>query len=126
MVKSELISLIADKVPSLSQKDVEMSINHILETMSNSLSSGQRLEFRGFGSFSLRYQPPRDAWNPKTKKPVATIGKHRPHFKAGKELRDRVNEQYGKPMLEKFIPSQHFKVNQQPIQQRVEEEAEAV
>lgn len=102
MVKSELISLITKQIKTLSQKDVETSVNHILETMSTALSHGDRLEFRGFGSFSLRYQPPRDAWNPKTKEKVATIGKHRPHFKAGKELRDRVNAKFGEPMIEKF------------------------
>lgn len=102
MVKSELISLITKQIKTLSQKDVEVSINHILEIMSNGLSKGTRLEFRGFGSFSLRYQPPRDAWNPKTKEKVATIGKHRPHFKAGKELRDRVNANYGQPFLENY------------------------
>lgn len=98
MVKSELISAISRKVTTLSQKDVETSINHILDVMTGALSNGDRLEIRGFGSFSLHYQPPRDAWNPKTKEKVATIAKHRPHFRAGKELRERVNANFGKPL----------------------------
>jgi integration host factor subunit beta len=98
VVKSELISAVSRKVVTLSQKDVETSVNHILDVMTGALSNGERLEIRGFGSFSLNYQPPRDAWNPKTKEKVATIAKYRPHFRAGKELRERVNANFGKPL----------------------------
>ena len=66
MVKSELIIKIANKQDSLSVKDVELSVNHILESMSESLGSGDRIEIRGFGSFCLHYRPPRKAHNPKT------------------------------------------------------------
>ncbi len=92
MVKSELIAKIANQQEALSLKDVELSINHILECMSNSLGKGDRIEIRGFGSFSLHYRPPRKAHNPKTGERVYTEAKYTPHFKPGKDLRDRVNE----------------------------------
>ena len=92
MVKSKLIALIAEHHPNLSAKDVELGVNHILEAMSSSLSSRERIEVRGFGSFSLHYRPPRKAHNPKTGDRVFTKAKYTPHFKPGKDLRDRVNE----------------------------------
>lgn len=91
MVKSELINRIAGRQENLSLKDVELSVNHILERMSNSLGSGDRIEIRGFGSFSLHYRPPRKAHNPKTGDRVFTSAKYTPHFKPGKDLRERVN-----------------------------------
>ena len=91
MTKSELIDHIAGKQPQLSSKDVELSIKAILENMSQVLSGGGRIEIRGFGSFSLHYRVPRVGRNPKTGTPVALSGKYVPHFKPGKELRDRVN-----------------------------------
>ncbi len=92
MVKSELIIKIANKQDSLSLKDIELSVNHILECMSESLGSGERIEIRGFGSFCLHYRPPRKAHNPKTGARVYTESKYTPHFKPGKDLRERVNE----------------------------------
>jgi len=92
MVKSELINRIANQQDSLSLKDVELSVNHILECMSTSLGKGDRIEIRGFGSFSLHYRPPRKAHNPKTGERVYTEAKYTPHFKPGKDLRERVNE----------------------------------
>ena len=94
MTKSELIEVIATQQPHLAQKDVELAVKCILEQMSGSLSGGDRIEIRGFGSFSLHYRSPRTGRNPKTGDPVALPGKHVPHFKPGKELRDRVNDQY--------------------------------
>lgn len=91
MVKSELIIKIANKQDSLSLKDVELSVNHILECMSEALGTGDRIEIRGFGSFCLHYRPPRKAHNPKTGARVYTEAKHTPHFKPGKDLRERVN-----------------------------------
>lgn len=91
MVKSELINRIAAKQKTLSLKDVELSVNHILEQMSITLGHGERIEIRGFGSFSLHYRPPRKAHNPKTGEHVHTEAKYTPHFKPGKDLRDRVN-----------------------------------
>ena len=91
MTKSELIDRIAGKQAQLSSKDVELAIKSILEYMSQILSEGGRIEIRGFGSFSLHYRVPRIGRNPKTGSPVALSAKYVPHFKPGKELRDRVN-----------------------------------
>ena len=91
MTKSELIDRITDKQAQLSSKDVELTVKSILEYMSQMLSEGGRIEIRGFGSFSLLYRVPRIGRNPKTGAPVALDGKYVPHFKPGKELRDRVN-----------------------------------
>ncbi|MBL6753501.1 MAG: integration host factor subunit beta [Proteobacteria bacterium] len=92
MTKSELIERIAGKQTQLSAKDVELAVKGVLETMSQVLADGGRIEIRGFGSFSLHYRVPRIGRNPKTGEPVALSGKHVPHFKPGKELRDRVNK----------------------------------
>jgi integration host factor subunit beta len=100
MTKSELIELIARKQKHLPGKDVELAVKHMLELMSNALSSGQRIEIRGFGSFSLHFRPPRLGRNPKTGDAVALAGKHVPHFKPGKDLRDRVNDNKHLPIKE--------------------------
>ncbi len=99
MVKSELIQIISNRQQNLSIRDVELSVNQIIEAMSSSLSKGDRIEIRGFGSFSLHYRPPRSAHNPKTGAKVATVAKYTPHFKPGKELRERVNASYGQPLI---------------------------
>lgn len=91
MTKSELIDRIAGKQSQLSSKDVELSVKAMIEYMSQVLSEGGRIEIRGFGSFSLHYRIPRVGRNPKTGTPVALTGKYVPHFKPGKELRERVN-----------------------------------
>jgi len=91
MTKSELIELIATKQTQLSVKDVELAVKTIIEQMSETLSAGNRIEIRGFGSFSLHYRAPRIGRNPKTGESVGLAGKYVPHFKPGKELRDRVN-----------------------------------
>ena len=91
MIKSELIANLAAKMTHLPEKQVTDSINHILELMSEALINGKRIEIRGFGSFSLHYRPPRNAHNPKTGEKVITEAKYSPHFKPGKELRERVD-----------------------------------
>ena len=91
MTKSELIELIASKQQHLAYKDVELSVKTLLEHMSEALASGERIEIRGFGSFSLHHRPPRIGRNPKTGDPVALPGTYVPHFKPGKQLRQRVN-----------------------------------
>ena len=91
MTKSELIEAIALRQSQLSTKDVELAVKTIIEQMSHSLSTGGRIEIRGFGSFSLHYREPRRGRNPKTGDAVELTGKYVPHFKPGKELRDRVN-----------------------------------
>lgn len=91
MTKSELIEILAAKNSHLNHKDVELAVKSLIEQMSQSLSTGHRIEIRGFGSFSLHYRPPRMGRNPKTGDAVALAAKYVPHFKPGKELRERVN-----------------------------------
>ena len=98
MTKSELIESIARSQKHLATKDVELAVKHVLELMSESLANGERIEIRGFGSFSLHYRPPRIGRNPKTGDSVALAGKHVPHFKPGKDLRERVNASRGTPV----------------------------
>lgn len=90
MIKSKLIASLAADMTHLPEKRIMDGVNLIIDEMSNALISGERIEIRGFGSFSLRYRPPRNAHNPKTGEKVLTEGKHTPHFKPGKELRARV------------------------------------
>ncbi|MEE4639400.1 MAG: integration host factor subunit beta [Wenzhouxiangella sp.] len=92
MTKSELIELLAAEQTHLNQTDVELAVRSIIEQLSRALAEGERIEIRGFGSFSLHYRPPRMGRNPKTGEAVALPGKHVPHFKPGKELRERVNQ----------------------------------
>src|SRR5690606_4678941 len=91
MTKSELIERIAAKQPQLSVKDIELAVKAILEHMSQTLAQGEGIEIRGFGSFSLHDREPRLGRNPKTGDTVELAGKHVPHFKPGKEMRERVN-----------------------------------
>ncbi|MDA9271780.1 integration host factor subunit beta [bacterium] len=91
MIKSKLIANIASKLTHLPEKQVKDSINYLLKLMSTTLIKGERIEIRGFGSFSLHYRAPRQAHNPKTGEKVITAGKHSPHFKPGKELRERID-----------------------------------
>jgi len=92
LTKSELMDILARKQTQLAYKDIELAIKTIIEQMTQSLSTGDRIEIRGFGSFSLHFRPPRMGRNPKTGDPVPLQGKHVPHFKPGKELRERVNK----------------------------------
>tara|TARA_A100001037_G_scaffold286478_2_gene294907 strand:+ start:159 stop:479 length:321 start_codon:yes stop_codon:yes gene_type:complete len=91
MTKSELIEILSLRQNQLSSRDVELAVKAILEQMSETLASGSRIEIRGFGSFSLHYRAPRIGRNPKTGESVGLAGKYVPHFKPGKELRNRVN-----------------------------------
>ncbi len=91
MTKSELIERLALKTNELQGKDLEDAVKELLEQMAQTLQRGDRIEIRGFGSFSLHYRAPRTGRNPKTGETVELTGKHVPHFKAGKELRDRVD-----------------------------------
>ena len=92
MTKSELIEILARRQSHLKAEDVDMAVKSLLEMMAGALSSGDRIEVRGFGSFSLHYRPPRLGRNPKTGDSVALPGKHVPHFKPGKELREKVSD----------------------------------
>ena len=91
MTKSEVIERMVMKQTHLPAKDIELTVKHILSLMSESLASGERIEIRGFGSFSLHYRPARIGRNPKTGDPVALSGKYVPHFKPGKDLKLQVN-----------------------------------
>ena len=91
MTKSELIEKIAAVQNQLSAKDVELAIKTMLDHMADALARGDRVEIRGFGSFSLNYRSARVGRNPKTGEQVNLDGKYVPHFKPGKELRERVN-----------------------------------
>ena len=91
MTKSDLIEALARNQSHLAHKDVELAVKSLIEKMSQSLSGGERIEIRGFGSFSLHFRPPRMGRNPKSGTAVSLQGKHVPHFKPGKELRERVN-----------------------------------
>ena len=98
MVKSELIMQIAAKQNHLSIRDIELSVNNLIDCMSDNLGDGHRIEIRGFGSFSLHYRPPRKAHNPKTGEKLITEPKYAVHFKPGKELREQVNANRHIPM----------------------------
>ena len=91
MTKSELIERIAQRQVQLAHRDVELAVKTILEHMAERLASGERIEIRGFGSFSLHYRPGRVGRNPKSGASVSLPAKHVPHFKPGKELRERVD-----------------------------------
>ena len=98
MTKSELIERLVQRQTHLSQRDVELAVKLLLEEISQALSDDSRVEIRGFGSFSLHHRPARTGRNPKTGEPVAIPPKSVPHFKPGKELRERVNDSRDKPI----------------------------
>lgn len=100
MVKSELIAAITDEVAHFPYKDMESHVNEILESMCETLAEGGRIEIRGFGSFSLHHHPPRKAHNPKTKERMITEGKYSAHFKPGKELREQIDANRHKPLVD--------------------------
>ena len=90
MTRTDLIELLASGQNQLSERDVELAVKTMLESMSEALASGERIEIRGFGSFTLHFRSPRIGRNPKTGESVALLGRYTPHFKSGKELRERV------------------------------------
>ena len=92
MTKSELIAQLAERFPQLVAKDADFAVKMILDAMSDALVRGHRIEIRGFGSFALNYRPPRTGRNPKSGEKVSVPSKWVPHFKAGKELRERVDQ----------------------------------
>lgn len=91
MTKSELIAALAARYPQLAARDTDYAVKTMLDAMAQALASGQRIEIRGFGSFSLSQRSPRIGRNPKSGEQVLVPGKQVPHFKAGKELRERVD-----------------------------------
>lgn len=91
MTRSELIQQLAVKFPQLTASDIDMAVRTILDEMSRTVAKGRRIEMRGFGSFGINHRPPRKARNPKTGVSVMVPAKFVPHFKPGKELRERVD-----------------------------------
>lgn len=91
MTRSDLISRLAERHPQLLAKDAELAVKVILDAMSATLAQGSRIEIRGFGSFALNYRPARTGRNPKSGEKVQVPAKYVPHFKAGKDLRERVD-----------------------------------
>ncbi len=92
MTKSELIARLAARFPQLAAKDADFAVKVILDALTDALARGDRIEIRGFGSFTLNYRPPRLGRNPKSGEKVQVPAKYVPHFKPGKELRERVDQ----------------------------------
>ena len=97
MTKSELVEKLAARFPQLLLRDADISVKTILDAMSEALADGHRIEIRGFGSFGLNKRPPRVGRNPKSGERVLVPEKRVPHFKAGKELRERVDRSQPAP-----------------------------
>ena len=100
MTKSELIARLAESYTQLVAKDAEFAVKAILDAMANALANGQRIEIRGFGSFALNVRPPRIGRNPKSGDKVMVQEKRVPHFKPGKELRERVDATAGRALID--------------------------
>jgi len=98
LIKSQLIGELSKHFSHLPEKDIALSVNHIIDLMSSTLSQGGRIEVRGFGSFNLHFRPPRRAHNPKTGEKLITNPKYAAHFKPGKELREKVNSNRSVPI----------------------------
>lgn len=97
MTKSELIEILASQQPHLKEDDVELAVRLMLDMMAASLATHERIEIRGFGSFSVHYRPPRTGRNPRTGEAVELPARNVPHFRPGKELRERVSSVEPKP-----------------------------
>ncbi len=94
MIKSELIAILAEENPHLYQRDVERVVSTVFDTITDALAEGNRVELRGFGAFSVKSRDSRMGRNPRTGEAVPVPAKHVPFFKTGKELRERLNEDY--------------------------------
>ncbi len=91
MTKSELIGKVAEQMPELARKQVELLVNTIFDSMRDALADGDRIEIRGFGSFHVRERAARRGRNPRTGEEVQVAATRVPFFRVGKELRERVN-----------------------------------
>lgn len=91
MTRAELIEQLALQHPQLTLKDIDLAVRIIIDEMSRAMSKGNRVEVRGFGSFGINHRPARKGRNPKTGALVMVPAKYAPHFKPGKELRERVD-----------------------------------
>ena len=103
MTRSSLVARLSERFPHLMARDTELAVRLILDAISDALAEKSRVEVRGFGSFALSYRPPRVGRNPKSGDQVVVPAKHVPHFKAGKELRERVDQL--PPMIASASPS---------------------
>lgn len=92
MTKSELIHRMANQFPHLTHKDLERAVDLVFDEITTALATGNRVELRGFGAFSVRYRDQRVGRNPRTGESVNVEGKYVPFFKAGKGLRERLND----------------------------------
>ena len=92
MTRSSLVARLSERFPHLMARDTELAVRLILDAIGDALAESSRVEVRGFGSFALSYRPPRVGRNPKSGEQVVVPAKHVPHFKAGKELRERVDQ----------------------------------
>ena len=92
MTRSSLVARLSERFPHLMARDTELAVCLILDAIGDALAESSRVEVRGFGSFALSYRPPRVGRNPKSGDQVVVPAKHVPHFKAGKELRERVDQ----------------------------------
>ena len=88
MTRSDLVATLAQRFPQLTTQDADIAVKEILSALASTLTNGDRVEIRGFGSFSLAYRPPRIGRNPRSGETVSVPGKRTPHFKPGKELRE--------------------------------------
>lgn len=93
MIKSELVQKLADENPNLFHRDVERIVSIIFDEITDALARGDRVELRGFGAFSVKHRPARVGRNPRSGEAVRIEEKWSPFFKAGKELRDRLNRE---------------------------------
>jgi len=91
MTKAELIEVLVERIDRLTKKEAELIVNTVLRSISDSLATGDKVELRGFGSFKVKGRRSRDGRNPKTGDKVQVEAKKVPYFKAGKELKERVN-----------------------------------
>ena len=97
MTKADLVEEVT-QLGDLTRRDGEMIVDTIFDSVIHALRTGDKIEIRGFGSFSLHFRPPRQGRNPKTGEAVALSGKYVPHFKPGKDLRERVNDGADRPI----------------------------
>lgn len=97
MVKSELVTTLLERFPAFSRQDVGVSVEALLFAIRQAMARGDRIEIRGFGVFHLNYRSPRLGRNPKTGAGVQVSGKYVPHFRAGKELREAVEQKKNRP-----------------------------
>lgn len=98
MIKSELVQKLANENPNLFHRDIEKVVSVVFDEISASLARGERVELRGFGAFSVKRRPARTGRNPRSGEPVTIEAKAAPFFKAGKELRDRLNNGAANPL----------------------------